>query len=63
MSTDAPETLNGQQHQAAPLRVRFGPGQTQTMPLEWAETMLAAWRETRAKQFGEALARAALEER
>jgi hypothetical protein len=50
---------NGQQPD--PPRVRFGPGRTQTMPLEWAETMLTAWREKSPRQFGDALAQAAME--
>jgi hypothetical protein len=45
----------------APGRVRFGPGKTQTMPAEWAEAMLSAWRERDPKRFGEALAAAAIE--
>ena len=44
-------------------RVRFGPGKTQTMPAEWAETMLSAWREKDPKRFGDALAQAAMEAR
>jgi hypothetical protein len=44
-----------------PGRVRFGPGKTQTMPAEWAEAMLSAWRERDPKRFGEALAGAAIE--
>jgi hypothetical protein len=42
-------------------RIRFGPGVTQVIPLEWAESILSAWRERSPKQFGEALATAALE--
>lgn len=36
--------------------VKFGPRETQEMPLEWAERMLAAWREMHPAQFGRALA-------
>lgn len=43
--------------------VKFGPGKTQEMPIEWAAIMLAAWREKNAKQFGTALAEAASEAR
>jgi hypothetical protein len=49
--------------QPDPPRVRFGPGRTQVMPLEWAETMLTSWRERAPKQFGDALAAAAMEAR
>ncbi len=48
---------------AGEIRVRFGPGFTQTIPLEWAESILSAWRERSPKQFGDALAQAALEAR
>lgn len=43
--------------------VKFGPGPTQEIPLEWAETMLTRWREKAPRQFGEALAAAAMEAR
>jgi hypothetical protein len=56
------DKLNGQV-EAPPVRVRFGPGRTQTMPLEWAEAMLSAWRDTDPKRFGAALAKAAMEAR
>ncbi len=62
MSVDAPERFNGQAV-AEEIRVRFGPGNTQTIPLEWAESILSAWRERSPKQFGDALAAAALEAR
>jgi hypothetical protein len=61
MSTiEAPEKLNGDLD-FAPVRVRFGPGRTQTMPLEWAECMLSRLRESQRKRFGDLLAEAALE--
>lgn len=60
--TETPAQLNGHVP-ADPARVRFGPGKTQTMPQEWAETMLAAWREKNPKQFGDALAQAAMDAR
>jgi hypothetical protein len=41
--------------------VKFGPGPTQEMPLEWAEKMLTDWRESNRLQFGRALALAAIE--
>jgi hypothetical protein len=58
--TDTRPDLNGQAP-AGPPRVRFGPGRTQTMPLEWAEAIPTAWREKSPKQFGDALAQAAME--
>jgi hypothetical protein len=60
MSVEAPELLNGQAS-PLPVRVRFGPGKTQTMPQEWAEIMLTNWRERDPKRFGDALAAAAME--
>ena len=57
------DRLNGHTPPADPPRVRFGPGATQTIPLEWAEAILTAWREKSPKQFGDALAAAALEAR
>jgi hypothetical protein len=57
--TDTRPALNGQAPE--PPRVRFGPGKTQTMPAEWAEAMLTAWREKDPKRFGDALAQAAME--
>lgn len=36
--------------------VKFGPGETDEMPKEWAEAMLTAWRESDPKRFGAALA-------
>jgi hypothetical protein len=56
------DKLNGQLD-TAPVRVRFGPGRTQTMPQEWAEAMLSGWRDTDPKRFGAALAKAAMEAR
>lgn len=48
------------EQETAPPRVRFGPGKDQTIPLSWAESMLMDMRETRAKQFGDLLAKAAM---
>jgi hypothetical protein len=56
------DKLNGELA-TAPVRVRFGPGRTQTMPQEWAEAMLSGWRDTDPKRFGAALAKAAMEAR
>jgi hypothetical protein len=39
--------------------VKFGPRATQEMPLDWAEQMLSAWRESHPAQFGKYLAEAA----
>ena len=36
--------------------VKFGPRETQEMPLDWAEKMLSTWRERQPKQFGNYLA-------
>jgi hypothetical protein len=41
MSIDAPELANGQAVNT-PIRVRFGPGKTQDIPLSWAEFILSA---------------------
>ena len=36
--------------------VKFGPGPTQEMPIEWAERLLSDWRRTDPARFGKALA-------
>jgi hypothetical protein len=36
--------------------VKFGPGSTQEMPIDWAEKILTNWRNTHPAQFGKALA-------
>jgi hypothetical protein len=36
--------------------VKFGPGVTQEMPLDWAVKMLSNWRERQPAQFGKMLA-------
>jgi hypothetical protein len=36
--------------------VSFGPGETQEMPVEWAQEMLTRWREKYPIQFGRTLA-------
>lgn len=36
--------------------VSFGPGETQEMPVEWAQQMLTKWREKNPVQFGRTLA-------
>lgn len=46
--------------EAGEIRVRFGEGLSQTMPLDWAEKMLSEWKEKQPKQFGQYLSDAAL---
>lgn len=36
--------------------VKFGPGPTQEMPLDWAEKLLTEWRRNDPSKFGKALA-------
>jgi hypothetical protein len=36
--------------------VSFGPGETQEMPVEWAQEMLTKWREKKPVEFGRMLA-------
>lgn len=55
------ETSAENGHQNGRVYVKFGPGDTQEMPIEWAEIMLTEWRLKNAKQFGNALAAAAVE--
>jgi hypothetical protein len=43
-------TQNGQPN--GKIYVRFGPGETQEMPLEWAEKMLTEWRAKDPKRWG-----------
>lgn len=46
-------------HQNGQVYVKFGPGETQEMPIEWAQYMLSIWRQKSAAAFGRALAEAA----
>lgn len=46
--------------EAGEIRVRFGEGLSQTMPLDWAEKMLSEWKEKQPRQFGQYLSAAAL---
>ena len=57
MSVDA---LASHTDEAGEIRVAFGPGHSQTMPIDWAEAMFAEWKEKDPKKFGEYLARAAM---
>lgn len=43
--------------------VKFGTGDTDEMPIEWAEKMLIAWRNSNPNQFGKALVEAAVKGR
>jgi hypothetical protein len=51
----------GQDQDQAPAlaRVRFGDGPTDTMPLDWAESMFERWRKRDPEGFGFAMAEAA----
>lgn len=44
-------------------RVKFGPGPTQDMPREWAESILTDLARTQPAKFGRMIAKAALEAR
>jgi len=64
--TEQRAVLANGQHPAAPVRVGFGPGKTQNVPIEWAEFMLNHMYDTqksnaKPKQFGDLLALAAME--
>jgi hypothetical protein len=37
--------------------VKFGAGETDEMPIEWAERVLTNWRNEHPEQFGRALAK------
>ena len=56
MTTDV---FDNHQDAAGEIRVRFGEGLSQTMPLDWAEYMLAEWKKKQPKQWGQYLADAA----
>lgn len=67
VSIEAPEMVNGLAG-AAPVRVKFGPGKTQDIPLAWAEFMLGRMYEAQRDNakplpFGVLLAQAAMESR
>jgi hypothetical protein len=51
---DDSQPQNGQAN--GKVYVKFGPGPTQEMPREWAEKMLALWKEKKPQEFGKYLA-------
>jgi hypothetical protein len=57
MSTDtqSPNGVHAQPAAPAAVRVRFGPGPTEHMPIEWAEKLLRHIKETKPLVFGEAM--------
>jgi hypothetical protein len=59
MYGDTPPEIQKMTLKTDKVYVRFGPLDTQEIPIEWAEKMLTAWREKNASQFGKALAEAA----
>lgn len=52
---------NGNGHGNGKIYVSFGPGETDEMPLGWAEKMLQGWRETHPTQFATALGKVVTE--
>jgi len=54
------DVFSNHQDAAGEIRVRFGEGLSQTMPLVWAEMMLAEWKESQPAQFGKYLSAAAM---
>lgn len=67
MSTEAPEHVNGSAP-PVPVRVKFGPGTTDDIPLDWAEFMLTTLRNSevagqRPPKFTELLGQAVLRNR
>ena len=60
MSVDA---LASHADEAGEIRVAFGPGHSQTMPIDWAEKMLSEWREKKPAEFGKFLSDAAMNAR
>jgi len=52
MVTDTSDFLNNHTSQAEQ-RVRFGPGETDTMPLDWAENALTWLRSERPQVFAD----------
>jgi hypothetical protein len=54
------DVFDSRQDEAGEIRVRFGPGPSQTMPIDWAEAMLTKWKNDHEAQFGKALSDAAV---
>jgi hypothetical protein len=54
------DVFDSHRDEAGEIRVRFGEGLSQTMPLDWAEHMLSAWKEKQPKQWGQFLTEAAM---
>ncbi len=48
------------QDEAGEIRVRFGSGLSQTVPLVWAEWMLSEWKDRKPAEFGKFLSEAAM---
>ena len=55
--------MDGDSQQDGKVYVKFGPGTTQEMPLEWAQKMLSSWKEKKPSEFGKFLAEAGLSAR
>lgn len=55
--------MDGENPPETPVRVRFGPRDTQTMPLEWSEIMLTELSQRNRKLFGDLLTMAAIDGR
>ena len=51
--TDDVSPQNG--HPNGKIYVRFGPGESDEMPIQWAEKMLTEWREKSPAQWGKML--------
>lgn len=54
------QPFDGHQDEAGEIRVRFGSGPSQTMPIDWAEAMLAEWKDKKPAEFGKYLSEAAM---
>lgn len=51
---DEPSTSNGSSN--GKIYVKFGPRDTEEMPIQWAEKMLTIWKDRNPAQFGKMLA-------
>jgi hypothetical protein len=54
------DPFDSHRDEAGEVRVRFGPGVSQTMPIDWAEDMLSKLKEKDPKRFGDYLSQAAM---